>query len=364
MIPFANPKAQYEAHKDAINQAIERVLASGMYVLGKEVEGFERMFAEWQGSAYCVGVGNGTDALHLALRAVGVGNGDEVITVAHSATATATAVVMAGAKPVFIDIAPDSMTMSPDALEKAITPQTKAVVPVHLYGHPADMPAIMAIARKYGISVIEDCAQSHGARLNGQRVGTFGDIACFSFYPTKNLGAIGDGGAVTTSRKDLAEKVELLRQYGWAERYVSSVYGVNSRLDPMQAAILSVKLPYLDSDNAKRRNLAHIYNRELEGLGFTLPVAKDGCDHVYHLYVIRHEKKSSLAAFLQSNGVGTAVHYPVPIHKQPYFASGAYSLPQTEAASESVLSLPMYPELCEQDVALVVESIRKWVDLA
>jgi len=361
MIIFANPKSQYEAHKDAINQAIQRVLNSGSYVLGQEVEEFERAFAEWHGSAHCVGVASGTDALHLALRALGVGRGDEVITVSHSATATATAVVMAGAVPVFVDIDSGSLTMLPEAFEKAITLKTKAVIPVHMYGHPADMPAIMHIARKRGIPVIEDCAQAHGARLNGQRAGTFGDMACFSFYPTKNLGAIGDGGAVATSRGDLAEKVALMRQYGWAERYVSSGYGVNSRLDPLQAAILSAKLPFLDEDNASRRRLAVRYDDGLAGLGLKLPSVGKDSEPVYHLYVVRLDRRDSLAIFLRDHGIGTAVHYPVPIHKQPYFAKAGIVLPQTEAAADTVLSLPMYPELAESAVDIICQTIHGWI---
>ena len=359
LIPCANPKAQYFAHKQEIDDAINRVLESGWYILGDEVGAFEEEFAVYLGVNHSVGVGNGTEALHLALAACGIGYGDEVATVSHTAVATVAAIELAGAKPVFVDIDPVTYNMDPDLLEKEITSKTKAIVPVHLYGHPAPMEEILAIAKEYGLCVIEDCAQAHGATYRGKRVGSFGAMACFSFYPTKNLGALGDGGAVVTNNPELAEKARRLREYGWVERYVSHTPGWNSRLDEIQAAILRVKLKHLDFDNARRIKLAKLYSERLFETGIALPMLQKDAVHVYHLYVIRVKERGSLKAFLRSKDIGTTVHYPVPVHLQPAYEKIAVSLPNTEIAAREVLSLPMYPELTESQLQFVIDSIKE-----
>ena len=322
---------------------------------------FEEEFAAYIGATECVGVNSGTDALHLALRACAVGPGDEVITVAHTAVATAAAIRLAGATPVFVDIDPATYTMAPDALEAAITPLTRAVIPVHLYGHPADIAAIDEIAERRGLWLIEDCAQAHGAQVDGQKVGTFGDLACFSFYPTKNLGALGDGGAVTGSDRELLEKVRLLREYGWtpAARYVSQVEGVNSRLDELQAAILRVKLHHLDVENDRRRGLAALYDEHLPS-AVIRPVERPGCRHVYHLYVVRVRDRDRVRARLADAGIGTAIHYPVPIHRQPAYSAGfvrAGDLRTTERTAHEILSLPLYPTLTAEQVQQVCDAL-------
>ena len=358
MIHVANPKAQYLAHKEEIDTAVARVLDSGCYILGRECEAFEREFAAWEGIGHCIGVGNGTDALHLALAAMNIGAGDEVITVSHTAVATVSAITLVGAQPVFVDIDSYTYTMNPQALEAAITPRSKAVIPVHLYGHPADMPSIMDIAGRHNLFVVEDCAQAHGATLYGQKVGTFGHIACFSFYPTKNLGALGDGGAVTTDDVALAEKVRLLRQYGWENKFISRIPGWNSRLDELQAAVLRVKLPHLDDDNAKRAVIASVYAEEFHGLGLGLPTPPKGVGHVYHLYVLRTQNRDHILAALKERGVGTAIHYPQPVHLQPAYRRLGVSLPETERAAGEILSLPMFPELDRDDALSVAAAFK------
>lgn len=359
-IPAANPHAQYAAHRDEIDAAIARVLDAGRYVLGEETRAFEREFAEYAGVSHGIGVGSGTEALHVALKACAVGPGDEVVTVSHTAVATVSAIEMAGATPVLVDIDPATYTLDPRRLETAITPRTKVIIPVHLYGAPADLSPILDIARRHGIRVLEDCAQAHGAMYKGRRAGAWGDIAAFSFYPTKNLGAIGDGGLIATNDAGLAERVRLLREYGWSERYVSAISGWNSRLDELQAAILRVKLKHLDADNARRQALAAIYDETLPP-SIQKPVAPDGGTHVYHLYVIRHPRRDQLAAYLRERGIGTGIHYPVPIHLQPAYAGRVNldgSLPETERAAREVLSLPMYPELTGDQVRRVADAIR------
>lgn len=359
MILCGNPQAQYLAHKAEIDAAMQAVLAGGRYVLGPETAAFEKEFAEWVGVGHVVGVANGTDALHLALRALGVGHGDEVITVSHTAVATAAAVTLAGAAPVLCDIEADTYTLDPALLGRLITPRTKAIIAVHLYGQAADMDAILSIAQRHGLPVIEDCAQAHGARYRGRRVGTMGAVACFSFYPTKNLGAIGDGGTVATSDDSVAARLRLLREYGWAERYVSHTEGWNSRLDELQAAILRVKLRYLDSDNASRRRIAARYSAELADTSLVLPVTRAGSEHVYHLYVVRSDRRDALNAHLQARGIAAGIHYPVPIHLQPaYRGTPPLALPVTELAAREVLSLPIYPELADSDISTVIAAVR------
>ena len=360
MIVCANPKAQYLSCKDEINAAISRVLDSGWYILGKEVELFEEEFSDFIGVRYGIGVGSGTEALNLALVACGIGQGDEVITVSHTAVATAVAISLSGATPVFVDIEPRYFTMDPDCIRKAITSKTKAILPVHIYGHPADMDAIMQIAHEYGLKVIEDCAQAHGAKYKGKRVGSIGDIGCFSFYPTKNLGAIGDGGMVVTDFPELYEKARLLRQYGWKERYISSSEGWNSRLDEIQAAILRVKLKRLYEDNSKRIRIAESYSKELDTCNIILPKQRKYSEHVYHLYVIRLEKRDALLIFLKEKGIGVQIHYQMPVHLQPAYTHLKESdkLLETEKIANEIISLPIYPELSESDFQTTIEAVR------
>ena len=347
MISCANPKAQYLSHREAIHAAMERVLNSGWYILGEEVKQFEYEFAAYTGVEYAVGVGSGTEALHIALRAIGIGAGDEVITTAHTAVATAAAIDLCAAKPVFVDIEPTHFTIDPNAIESAITPKTRAVIAVHIYGHPCDMDAILDIAERYELPVIEDCAQAHGATYHGKRVGSMGAAGCFSFYPTKNLGAIGDGGAVVTSDAKLAKKIRLLREYGWEQRYISSNEGWNSRLDEIQAAILREKLKNLDLDNASRQRHAERYGEMMRSLPIDLPKVRPRATHVYHLYVIQIDQREALRQYLLDRGVQATIQYPVAIHQQGYYHNivGDVSLPVTERAAGRILSLPTYPEL-------------------
>lgn len=363
MILCSNPKAQYLAHKDAIDAAIQRVLAGGYYVLGTEVKAFEAEFAAYATSKHCIGVGSGTEALHVAIRALGIGPGDEVITTAHTAVATVSAIELAGATPVFADIDPNYFTLDPALVERAISPKTKAIIAVHLYGQPVDLAAFSAIAKRHGLKLIEDCAQAHGALHQGRRVGSVGDIAAFSCYPTKNLGAIGDGGMIVTADDELATRCRLLREYGWAERYVSHISGFNSRLDELQAAILRVKLPALDADNEKRRQIAARYDAELAGLPIELPQRRPETNHVFHLYVLRTKNRDRVQEHLKAAGVGALIHYPVPIHQQKAYLGklrGGESLPETERAAREVLSLPMYPELTEAEVGAVISALKSY----
>lgn len=360
MIPCSNPRAQYLSQKQQIDEAVVRVLQSGRYILGQEVEAFEEEFARYLGVSFGIGAGSGTEALHMALVACGIKEGDEVITVSHTAVATVAAVKMAGATPVFVDIDPKFYVLDPRKLESAVTAKTRAVIPVHLYGHPVDLDPVLHIVRKHGLRVIEDCAQAHGALYDGRRVGSLGDLGCFSFYPTKNLGAIGDGGMVVTNDRDLAEKIRLLREYGWSRRYISSVNGWNSRLDEIQAALLRVKLQALDEQNAARRHLAQFYADALRGTDLVLPQEREGAVHVYHLYVVRSPRRDRLIQYLREKEIGALIHYPVPVHRQPAY-SGAENtganLRETELAAGQVLSLPMYPELTIQEARQVVDAI-------
>ena len=355
---------QVAALREEIDAAVARTLDSGWYILGSETAAFENEFAAYVAgesgqTVRCVGVNSGTDALRLALWACDIGAGDEVITVAHTAVATAAAISMSGAKPVFADIDPHTYTLDPSQVEAAITERTRAIIPVHLYGHPADLSPIVEIARRYHLRVIEDCAQAHGTHYHGRHVGTWGDLGCFSFYPTKNLGALGDGGAVISTQPDLAERVQLLREYGWTPqaRYVSQVQGMNSRLDEMQAAILRVKLRYLDAWNEVRRQMARAYSKHLPD-GVVLPVERDNCHHVYHLYVVRVPNRETVRAHLVEAQIATAIHYPVPIHRQPAYHDHAHiTLPQTERAAGEILSLPMHPLLTTEQVERVAAAL-------
>jgi len=353
MILCSDPNAQYLSHKDEIDKAVAAVLSGGRYILGQEVSSFEKEFSGYIGSKHAVGVGSGTEALHIALSASGVGPGDEVITPSHTAVATVSAIVSCGGVPVFADVEPDHFTIDPAEIKKLITKKTKAVVAVHLYGNPADMARVMEISGDAGLKVIEDCAQAHGAEYKGRKVGSIGHFGCFSFYPTKNLGAIGDGGMIVTSDPSLAEKAGLLRQYGWKQRYVSDIHGWNSRLDEIQAAILRVKLRYLDEDTRKRRDIAKKYESLLSGLPIVLPEERAGSKHVFHLYVIRSAKRDALVAFLNEKGVQSLIHYPKPVHMQPAYQRTGAGLENTEKMSGEIMSLPIYPELPHENVERV-----------
>jgi dTDP-4-amino-4,6-dideoxygalactose transaminase len=359
-IPFVDLRAAYHRLRPELDAAVAAVLESGWYILGPEVGAFEAEFAAYLSVEHAISVASGTDAVMLALLACGIGPGDEVITVSHTAVATVAAIELCGARPRLVDVAADTLTLDPVALEAAITDRTRAIIPVHLYGCPADMDAILHIAGKHDLAVIEDCAQAHGARSGGRMVGTMGDAAAFSFYPTKNLGAIGDGGAVATRRADVDERMRLLRQYGWKERYVSDIPGDNSRLDELQAAILRVRLRHLDEENEARRRLVRVYDEVLADLPVDLPAARSGDEHVYHLYVIRTARRDELQAYLKARGIGTAIHYPVPVHLQRAYERLGYgtgSLPITENAARTILSLPMFPDLSPSAVVRVAETI-------
>jgi dTDP-4-amino-4,6-dideoxygalactose transaminase len=363
MILCANPRAQYLAHQHDIDTAIARVLANGRYILGEEVRAFEDEFAAYIGVRHAVGVGSGTEALHIALAACELGPGDEVISVSHTAVATVAAIELTGATAVLADIEADFYTLDPKRLRALITDQTRAIIVVHLYGQPADLDPILKIAREHHLLVIEDCAQAHGAMYHNQRAGSWGDIACFSFYPTKNLGAVGDGGMVLTNNADLAERARLLREYGWTERYVSQVRGWNSRLDEIQAAILRVKLRFLDDDNEARRDVAETYRKGLKDTGIGLPQIREGATHAFHLFVVRLEARDALQDHLKVKGVSALVHYPVPIHRQPAYIGrlkGSDCLSQTDRAASEVLSLPMYPELGDAEIDTVISEVQQF----
>jgi dTDP-4-amino-4,6-dideoxygalactose transaminase len=367
-VALTDPFAGYQAHREEIQAAIARVLDRGRYILGPEVAAFEEEFAQYVGVTDAVGVGSGTDALTLALRALQLPSGSGVATVAHTAVATVAAIEAAGLIPLLADIDPVHRTLSPESLAHLCRVATgrsdapvRAVIPVHLHGHPADLPGILAVARQYGLAVIEDCAQAHGARLNGRTLGSWSDLAAFSFYPTKNLGALGDGGAIVTNNRALAQRARLLREYGWDSSRVATIPGGNSRLDELQAAILRVKLKYLDGENQARRRLASEYDRRLTGTSLRLPVVREGASPVYHHYVVSHFARDSLRKHLAERGIGTGVHYPVPIHRQPAYAGRfplLVPLPSTEQAAQVVLSLPMYPQLSIQTVDRLVVDLN------
>lgn len=358
----ADPRAGYLAHQEEIDAVVIRCLTSGSYILGPEVEAFEREFAAFLGCADSVGVGNGTDAIELALRALDLAEGDIVITTSNTAVATVAAIELAGAEPLLLDVDEETLTISPERLAECLpNERIKAVIPVHLYGQPAELPAIMSLAGKHGLRVIEDCAQAHGAAIDGRKVGAFGEASAFSFYPTKNLGALGDGGAVATSNDSLGQRLRELRAYGWRERYISESPGMNSRLDEIQAAILRVKLPKLDAENDRRVAIAQRYHHSLGDLPLRLPLSKARSRHVYHQFVIRLPRRDQLREFLRARGIETAVLYPVPIHQQPAYRDRiavAGSLEVTERAARELLCLPIHPWLSDDQVAQVIESIR------
>ncbi len=361
-IPIGDLRRQYEAIKPELDAAAARVLASGWYILGPEVRAFEAEFAAYCGAEHAIGVANGTEALYLAMAGLGIGPGDEVITVANAAVYEPLTIMQAGARPVFVDVNKSTHTLDPNLLAAAITPRTRAIMPVHLYGRMADMDAIMAIAAARGLPVIEDAAQAHGARWRGRRAGSIGACGCFSFYPSKNLGALGDGGAIVTNDAALAGKLRKLREYGWAPRYyLAEPNGINSRLDELQAALLRVKLAHLEQWNARRQAIAQRYSTLLAGLELIAPNDPADGSHVFHLYVLRAARRDALQAALADRGVGTMVHYPLPAHLQPIYAGLAEpgSLPVTEQLAAEVLSLPIYPELSDAEVDAVAAAVRE-----
>lgn len=361
MIPFFDLTKQYASIQSEIDDATARVLKSGWFILGPEVKAFEKEFAEYIGAQHAIGVGSGTEALHLALLALGVGAGDEVITVPNTAIATVAAIELTGARAVLCDVRADSMLIDVDKLARAITPRTRAIIPVHLFGQSADLDPIIELARAKKIFVLEDCAQAHGASYRGKRVGSIGDIAAFSFYPTKNLGAYGDGGAIVTNDARLAERVNLLRQYGWRERYTSEIKGMNSRLDEMQAAVLRVKLRHLDAWNMARRERAAMYTELLRNV--TLPREMAYGQAVYHLYVVQSGKRDALAEHLKARGIGTAIQYPYAAHQQAAYANLGYhdeDLPVASRLAREILSLPLYPELSLEDVRAVANAVNEF----
>ncbi len=371
LIPQANPGASYHAHRKEIDQAVTSVLAGGKYILGNEVTSFEREFGDFLGMPNVVGTGSGTEALHLSFRACGIGPEDGVITVSHTAVATAAAIELAGAIPILVDVDPRTFTMDANLLEDAVKRfrerfqrHLRAIVPVHLYGNPADMNAIVEIARRFDLLVIEDCSQSHGASIGSKKTGTWGDLAVFSFYPTKNLGSMGDAGAVITADKKMAERLRELREYGWKQRYVSERPGLNTRLDELQASILRVKLKYLDSDNNRRQQIASMYDEMLTGTTLITPQITKGTRSVYHQYVIRLKERDALRDYLDRNAIQTSIHYPVPVHLQPAYRDRIpmdyRGLPETENICREILSLPMYPQLTDEQVRRVGQTIAEW----
>ena len=363
MIPFLDLKAQYRAIKSDIDAAIHRVLDSGQYVLGEEVENFEREFAAFSGADHGIAVNTGTSALHLALLAAGVGQDDEVVTVPFTFVATVAAIRYTGARPVFVDVDPVTFTMDVNQLEKAITPKTKAIVPVHLYGHPADMDAILEIAERHGVKVIEDACQAHGAIYKGRRVGGLGHAGCFSFYPGKNLGAYGEGGMVTTNDPAMQKTMRMLRDWGQEKKYYHVLKGFNYRMEGFQGAILRVKLRHLAAWTEARQVRAAAYDRLLAGNEVVeAPRPPANGKHVYHIYAVRTADRATLMRALQSHGIGTGIHYPIPVHLQEAHEDLGYrkgDFPESERAADQVLSLPMFPELALTDVEVVAAAITQ-----
>lgn len=357
-IKFNDFQKQYKAHHQKFDKAIKGVLNSGWYILGSQVADFEKKFAAYIGTKYAIGVANGMEALQIALLALNIGPGDEVITTSHTAAATALAIVAVGAKPVFVDI-DEYFHIDANQIEEKINGKTKAIIPVHLYGQSVDLDKIMAICQKHHIHLIEDCAQAHGALYKNKKVGSFGVVNCFSFYPTKNLGAFGDGGAITTNDQALYEKILQLRNYGQKNRYEHESYGLNSRLDEIQAAILLVQLEYLDKNNKIRQKLADIYAKHLRHVKqVKLPQLRKNCQSVFHLFVIEAENRDGLAEYLKSKGIATLIHYPVPVHRQPCFKEHNSYLPVLEEKIKVILSLPIHPFLSVKEIKYICNSIN------
>ncbi len=360
MILCANPSAQFKTYQTEIEEAVLSVMRGTCYVLGNEVAKLEQEFSGYIGVKEAIGVANGTDALELSLRALNVGVGDEVITVSHTAVATVAAIEATGATPVLLDVESQYYTLNPMQLEEMLSPKTKAVLLVHLYGQAADIDVITAFCHRNKLSLVEDGSQAHGAKYKGKRLGSIGDIGCFSCYPTKNLGAMGDAGLVTTNSSELAEKIRMLREYGWKNR-ISKFSGRNSRLDELQAAILRVKLKYLDQDNAKRMRLAEYYTEHLLNLPIQLPKLRKRAEHVFHQYVIQLENRDNLLERLKDNGIQAGIHYPIPVHLQPAYKDRvtlATDMSITETLSQRIISLPIYPELSMSDAKTITDTIQ------
>ena len=359
MINMNDFKREFAAMNKEISPAMQRVLKNGWYVLGDEVNNFEKEFSRYVGTKFGVGVNSGSDALYLAVKALGVSQGDEVITVAHTMISTVDAIIRNGAKPVFVDIDPSTYSMDASRVEKKISKKTKAIIPVHLYGHPVDMDPITELASKYGLYVIEDDCQAHGAEYKKAKVGSIGDIGCFSFYPTKNLGAYGDAGMITTNNEELANKLRKMRNYGQSRRYYHDFVGVNSRLDEIQATILRIKLRHLDEWNKKRRKIAKLYDDLLNSVGLVTPIEREYAKHVYHLYVVRHKHRNELQQYLLNKSVQTLIHYPIPVHQQEAYNTND-RLPVTESTCGEILSLPIHPWLIENEVEQISENIKQY----
>jgi len=363
VIPFLDLKAQYRQIKPQIDAAVMGVVESGNYVLGPQVEAFEERFADYCAVRHCKALNSGTSALHLALLAAGVGPGDEVITVSMTFVATAAAILYCGARPVYVDVDPVSWTMDPACVEAAITPRTKAILPVHLHGLMADMDPIMEIARRHKLVVIEDAAQAHGAEYKGRRIGSIGDMACFSFYPGKNLGAYGEGGAVTTNDAAFAKRLRMLRDWGSEKRYYHDIKGGNYRMEGVQGAVLGVKMKYIEGWTESRRKNAALYNKLLEGTPYVTPKTPSDLRHVSHVYAIAHPKRDALQTYLTEKGVSSGIHYPVPVHLQKCFSELNHKpgdFPHSEKAAAQTLSLPMYPELKAEQIEEVVAALKSW----
>jgi dTDP-4-amino-4,6-dideoxygalactose transaminase len=364
MILCANPAAQFHSYQSEIEAAVLKVLRSNRYILGEEAEALETEFADYIGVHSAIGVANGTDALEIALRALDIGPGDEVITVSHTAVATVAAIEAAGAIPVLVDVDPIYYTLNPGQLQEVISPKTKAVIAVHLYGQAADLDAISQFCAENKLFLIEDVSQAHGAKWKGKRLGSIGHIACFSCYPTKNLGAIGDAGLIATNDAKLGNKVRMLREYGWKHRYISELVGRNSRLDELQAAILRIKLRHLDADNSKRQEIAGQYSKVLAGQSLKLPATRENAEHVFHLYVIRTAKRYELIEHLKSHNIHAGVHYPMSVHMQPAYKTRirkAVNMSVTEKLAQEVLSLPMFPELENQQISEVAQALNSFI---
>ena len=361
-VPLVDLKAQYQGIKEEVLAEISRALDGMQLFLGKNVQAIESGFAAYCGTKFAIGVGSGTDALHIAIRACGIGPGDEVITVSNTFIATVEAIILAGARPVFVDIDPVTQNVDPSRIQKAINKRTKAIIPVHLFGHPADMGPIIELARTYKLKIIEDACQAHGAEFKGQRTGSLGDAGCFSFYFTKNLGAYGESGIITTSDPEIAQHCRMIRDHGQAAKYHHSLMGFNGRLDEIQAAVLKVKLPHLDKWIEERRRLARLYDSSLPP-SIIKPAEMSWAKHVYYVYVVRTPDRDRLRDWLETKGIGTGIHYPIPIHRQEAwraYGGDNYSLPVTEKIAGEILSLPMYPELIDGQIASICEYISEF----
>jgi dTDP-4-amino-4,6-dideoxygalactose transaminase len=364
-VPFFDLRRQYEKLKAELDDAFRRVFEKGNFILGENVKSLEEEFANYSDAKFAVGVGSGTEALHLSLRACGVRPGDEVITVPNTAVPTISAISSSGARPVFVDITPDTYAINVEKIEEKITERTKVIMPVHLYGYPAEMGHVLKLANDHNLKVIEDACQAHGAKYNGKNVGTIGNMGCFSFYPTKNLGAYGDGGMVVTNDEGLYKRLVMLRNYGEVKKFISKIEGFNSRLDEIQAAFLRVKLRYLDEWNNRRRDIAKLYRQLLKDSDIQLPHEKEWAEHVYHLFVIRTNKRNALRHYLEERGIGTQIHYPIPVHQQDAYEKLGYrkgDLPVSEKNAEEILSIPIYPELTTGEVETVARCIKEFHD--